>query len=214
MPDVLTDRKTGKQFILSADVPTGTVTPPTPRYTVTITGGYLDDDPAKTTASYEEGSTVTITATSPPSGKKFSHFTVEGGNNIDASPAIITVTRNLVITTVFVDLPDDSYLSGTWSPSSGTEGSSYTTFDSGKNTTPIGKIGNKDVYGMYFANDALGAWAWSDYTGSVAVWKIVDTDEAMWYDTDELTFTSDANTFDKTGSILAAVKHFYTKINN
>lgn len=122
--------------------------------------------------------------------------------------------RNLVITTVFVDLPDDSYLSGTWSPSSGTEGSSYTTFDSGKNTTPIGKIGNKDVYGMYFANDALGAWAWSDYTGSVAVWKIVDTDEAMWYDTDELTFTSDANTFDKTGSILAAVKHFYTKINN
>jgi hypothetical protein len=121
---------------------------------VTITGGYLDDDPAKTTASYEEGSTVTITATSPPSGKKFSHFTVEGGNNIDASPATITVTRNLVITTVFVDLPDDSYLSGTWSPSSGTEGSSYTTFDSGKNTTPIGKIGNKDVYGMYFANDA------------------------------------------------------------
>lgn len=52
MPDVLTDRKTGKQFILSADVPTGTVTPPTPRYTVTITG-----DPAKTSASYEEGST-------------------------------------------------------------------------------------------------------------------------------------------------------------
>lgn len=70
MPDVLTDCKTGKQFILGADVPTGTgtgtVTPPTPRYAVTITGGYLDDDPAKTTASYEEGSTVTITATSPP----------------------------------------------------------------------------------------------------------------------------------------------------
>lgn len=43
MPDILTDRKTGKQFILGADVPTGTVTPPTPRYTVTITGGYLDD---------------------------------------------------------------------------------------------------------------------------------------------------------------------------
>ena len=74
MPDILTDRKTGKQFILSADVPTGTVTPPTPRYTVTITGGYLDDDPAKTTASYEEGSTMTITATSPPSGKQFSYF--------------------------------------------------------------------------------------------------------------------------------------------
>lgn len=42
------------------------LTPPTPRYQVTITGGYLDDDPAKTSASYEEGSTVTITATTPP----------------------------------------------------------------------------------------------------------------------------------------------------
>jgi hypothetical protein len=76
MPDVLTDRKTGKQFILSADVPTGTVTPPTPRYTVTITGGYLDDNPSKTSGSYIEGSSVTITAT-PPAGKKFSHFVIE-----------------------------------------------------------------------------------------------------------------------------------------
>lgn len=36
------------------------LTPPTPRYQVTITGGYLDDDPAKTSASYEEGSTVAV----------------------------------------------------------------------------------------------------------------------------------------------------------
>ena len=52
------------------------LTPPTPRYQVTITGGYLDDDPAKTAGSYIEGSSVTITAT-PPAGKKFSHFVIE-----------------------------------------------------------------------------------------------------------------------------------------
>lgn len=103
MPDILTDRKTGKQFILSADVPTGTVTPPTPRYTVTITGGYLDDTPGKTTGSYEEDTVVTITATPPPSGKRFDHFVVEGGNNIDTTPATVTVTRNLSISVAYVD---------------------------------------------------------------------------------------------------------------
>lgn len=53
------------------------LTPPTPRYQVTITGGYLDDDPSKTAGSYLEGSSVTITA-APPAGKKFSHFVIEG----------------------------------------------------------------------------------------------------------------------------------------
>lgn len=78
------------------------LTPPTPRYQVTITGGYLDDDPAKTSASYEEGSTVTITAT-PPAGKKFSHFVIEGGSSVSSSPATIIVTRNMTVTAMFED---------------------------------------------------------------------------------------------------------------
>lgn len=77
--------------------------PPTPRYQVTIQGGYLDNDPAKTTASYEEGSTVTITATPPPSGKQFSHFVIEGGSSVSSSPATIIVTRNMTVTAMFED---------------------------------------------------------------------------------------------------------------
>lgn len=78
------------------------LTPPTPRCQVTITGGYLDDDPAKTAGSYIEGSSVTITAT-PPAGKQFSHFVIEGGSSISSSPATIIVTRNMTVTAMFDD---------------------------------------------------------------------------------------------------------------
>ena len=79
------------------------LTPPTPRYQVTITGGYLDDDPAKTAGSYLEGSSVTITADAPPAGKKFSHFVIEGGSSVSSSPATIIVTRNITVTAMFED---------------------------------------------------------------------------------------------------------------
>lgn len=79
------------------------LTPPTPRYQVTITGGYLDDDPAKTSGSYIEGSSVTITADAPPAGKKFSHFVIEGGSSVSSSPATIIVTRNMTVTAMFED---------------------------------------------------------------------------------------------------------------
>lgn len=78
------------------------LTPPTPRYQVTIIGGYLDDDPSKTSGSYIEGSSVTITAT-PPAGKQFSHFVIEGGSSVDTSPAAIIVTRNMTVTAMFDD---------------------------------------------------------------------------------------------------------------
>ena len=78
------------------------LTPPTPRYQVTITGGYLDDDPVKTSGSYLEGSSVTITAT-PPAGKQFSHFVIEGGSSVSSSPATIIVTRNMAVTAMFED---------------------------------------------------------------------------------------------------------------
>lgn len=77
--------------------------PPTPRYQVTITGGYLDDDPSKTSGSYIEGSSVTITADAPPVGKQFSHFVIEGGSSISSSPATIIVTRNMTVTAMFDD---------------------------------------------------------------------------------------------------------------
>lgn len=79
------------------------LTPPTPRYQVTITGGYLDDDPAKTAGSYLEGSSVTITADDPPAGKQFSHFVIEGGSSVSSSPATIIVTRNMTVTAMFED---------------------------------------------------------------------------------------------------------------
>lgn len=88
------------------------LTPPTPRYQVTIIGGYLDDDPAKTSASYEEGSTVTITATTP-AGKQFSHFVIEGGSSVSSSPATIIVTRNMTVTAMFEDAIDTGKLAGT-----------------------------------------------------------------------------------------------------
>lgn len=98
------------------------LTPPTPRYQVTITGGYLDDDSAKTSGSYLEGSSVTITADAPPAGKKFSHFVIEGGSSVDTSPATIIVTRNMSITTVFEDAIDTGKLAGTWRANSVTTG--------------------------------------------------------------------------------------------
>lgn len=103
MPDILTDRKTGKQFILSADVPTGTVTPPTPRYTVTITGGYINED-GVTRLTVDEGTTVTLIRDLPTSMQypRFDHFAVEGGSDITTPPYTITVTRNLSITGVYV----------------------------------------------------------------------------------------------------------------
>lgn len=97
------------------------LTPPTPRYQVTITGGYLDDDPSKTSASYEEGSTVTITAT-PPAGKQFSHFVIEGGSSVSSSPATIIVTRNMTVTAMFEDAIDTGKLAGTWRANSVTTG--------------------------------------------------------------------------------------------
>lgn len=77
--------------------------PLTPRYQVTITDGYLDDNPSKTSGSYIEGSSVTITADAPPAGKKFSHFVIEGGSSISSSPATIIVTRNMTVTAMFED---------------------------------------------------------------------------------------------------------------
>lgn len=97
------------------------LTPPTPRYQVTITGGYLDDDPSKTAGSYLEGSSVTITA-APPAGKKFSHFVIEGGSSVDTSPATIIVTRNMTVTAMFEDAIDTGKLAGTWRANSVTTG--------------------------------------------------------------------------------------------
>lgn len=68
------------------------LTPPTPRYQAA----------AKTAGSYLEGSSVTITAT-PPAGKQFSHFVIEGGSSVSSSPATIIVTRNMTVTAMFED---------------------------------------------------------------------------------------------------------------
>lgn len=101
MPDILTDA-TGRKFILGSPEPTQTlVTPPTPRYTVTITGGYINEV-GTTQLTVDEGTTVTLLSDFPtyPDGwyAAFVRFKVEGGTDITSYPATITVRRDLTIT--------------------------------------------------------------------------------------------------------------------
>lgn len=209
MPDILTDRKTGKQFILGADVPTGTVTPPTPRYTVTITGGYLDDDPAKTAGSYLEGSSVIITA-APPAGKQFSHFVIEGGSSVSSSPATIIVTRNMIITAMFEDAVDTGKLAGTWRANSVTTGGTEMRIP--MQSTWIAKCGYDQIYNFDFVDGKFKAQINSAGTHAIV---FVDTNTRERDRTEDIIFYdyADEQIAEYKEALLANMMQFYTKIN-
>lgn len=183
--------------------------PPTPRYQVTITGGYLDDDPAKTSASYEEGSTVTITAT-PPAGKKFSRFVIEGGSSVSSSPATIIVTRNMTVTAMFEDAIDTGKLAGTWRANSVTTGG--TEMHIPMQSKWIAKCGYYQIYNFDFVRGMFKAQ--TNSAGTYAI-VFVDTNTRKRDHTEDIIFYdyADEQIAKYKEALLANMMQFYTKIN-
>lgn len=184
------------------------LTPPTPRYQVTITGGYLDD-PDKTSGSYLEGSSVTITAT-PPAGKQFSHFVIEGGSSISFSPATIIVTRNMTVTAMFEDAIDTGKLAGTWQANSVTTGG--TEMHIPMQSKWIAKCGYDQIYNFDFVDGKFKAQI--NRTGTHAV-VFVDTNTRERDRTEDIIFYdyADEQIAEYKEALLANMMQFYTKIN-
>lgn len=182
--------------------------PPTPRYQVTITGGYLDDNPAKTSASYEEGSTVTITAT-PPAGKQFSHFVIEGGSSVSSSPATIIVTRNMAVTAMFEDAIDTGKLAGTWRANSVTTGG--TEMHIPMQSKWIAKCGYDQIYNFDFVRGEFKAQINSAGTYAIV---FVDTNTRERDRTEDIIFYdyADEQIAEYKEALLANMMQFYTKI--
>lgn len=185
------------------------LTPPTPRYQVTITGGYLDDDSAKTSGSYLEGSSVTITAT-PPAGKQFSHFVIEGGSSVDTSPATIIVTRNMTVTAMFEDAIDTGKLAGTWRANSVTTGG--TEMHIPMQSKWIAKCGYDQIYNFYFVGGEFKAQINRAGTNAVV---FVDTNRHKRDRTEDIIFYdyADEQIAEYKEALLANMMQFYTKIN-
>lgn len=184
------------------------LTPPTPRYQVTITGGYLDDDPAKTSASYEEGSTVTVTAT-PPAGKQFSHFVIEGGSSVSSSPAAIIVTRNMAVIAIFEDAIDTGKLAGTWRANSVTTGG--TEMHIPMQSKWIAKCGYDQIYNFDFVRGEFKAQ--TNSAGTYAI-VFVDTNTRERDRTEDIIFYdyADEQIAEYKEALLANMMQFYTKI--
>lgn len=185
------------------------LTPPTPRYQVTIIGGYLDDSPSKTSASYEEGSTVTITATLP-AGKKFSHFVIEGGSSVSSSPATIIVTRNMTVTAMFEDAIDTGKLAGTWRANSVTTGG--TEMHIPMQSKWIAKCGYDQIYNFDFVRGEFKAQINSAGTHAIV---FVDTNTRERDRTEDIIFYdyADEQIAEYKEALLANMMQFYTKIN-
>lgn len=183
--------------------------PPTPRYQVTITGGYLDDDPAKTSGSYLEGSSVTITAT-PPAGKQFSHFVIEGGSSVSSSPATIIATRNMTVTAMFEDAIDTGKLAGTWRANSVTTGGTEMRIP--MQSKWIAKCGYDQIYNFDFVNGKFTAQINS--AGTYAI-MFVDTNTRERDRTEDIIFYdyADEQIAEYKEALLANMMQFYTKIN-
>lgn len=183
--------------------------PPTPRYQVTITGGYLDDDPSKTAGSYLEGSSVTITA-APPAGKKFSHFVIEGGSFVDTSPATIIVTRNMTVTAMFEDAIATGKLAGTWRANSVTTGG--TKMHIPMQSKWIAKCGYDQIYNFDFADGRFKAQINSAGTHAIV---FVDTNTRKRDRTEDIIFYdyADEQIAEYKEALLANMMQFYTKIN-
>lgn len=185
------------------------LTPPTPRYQVTITGGYLDDDPSKTAGSYLEGSYVTITAV-PPAGKKFSHFVIEGGSSVSSSPATIIVTRNMSITAMFEDAIDTGKLAGTWRANSVTTGGIEMHVP--MQSKWIAKCGYDQIYNFDFVGGRFKAQINSAGTYAIV---FVDTNTRERDRTEDIIFYdyADEQIAKYKEALLANMMQFYTKIN-
>lgn len=182
------------------------LTPPTPRYQVTITGGYLDDDPSKTAGSYLEGSSVTITAAS----RQFSHFVIEGGSSIYTSPATIIVTRNMTVTAMFEDAIDTGKLAGTWRANSVTTGG--TEMHIPMQSKWIAKCGYDQIYNFDFVRGKFKAQINSAGTYAIV---FVDTNTRKRDRTEDIIFYdyADEQIAEYKEALLANMMQFYTKIN-
>lgn len=183
--------------------------PPTPRYQVTITGGYLDDNPSKTSGSYIEGSSVTITAP-PPAGKQFSHFVIEGGSSASSSPATIIVTRNMTVTAMFEDAIDTGKLAGTWRANSVTTGG--TEMHIPMQSKWIAKCGYDQIYNFDFVDGEFKAQINSAGTHAIV---FVDTNTQERDRTEDIIFYdyADEQIAEYKEALLANMMQFYTKIN-
>ena len=185
------------------------LTPPTPRYQVTVTGCYLDDNPSKTSGSYIEGSSVTITAT-PPAGKKFSHFVIEGGSSVSSNPATIIVTRNMTVTAMFEDAIDTGKLAGTWRANSVTTGG--TEMHIPMQSKWIAKCGYDQIYNFDFVRSKFKAQINSAGTHAIV---FVDTNTQKRDRTEDIIFYdyADEQIAEYKEALLANMMQFYTKIN-
>lgn len=181
------------------------LTPPTPRYQVTITGGYLDNDPSKTSGSYLEGSSVTITAT-PPAGQQFSHFVIEGGSSVSSSPA----TCNMTVTAMFEDAIDTGKLAGTWRANSVTTGG--TEMHIPMQSKWIAKCGYDQIYNFDFAYGKFKAQINSAGTHAIV---FVDTNTQKRDSTEDIIFYdyADEQIAEYKEALLANMMQFYIKIN-
>lgn len=176
---------------------------------ISLSGGYLDDNPSKTSGSYIEGSSVTITAT-PPAGKKFSHFVIEGGSSISSSPATIIVTRNMTVTAMFEDAIDTGKLAGTWRANSVTTGG--TEMHIPMQSKWIAKCGYNQIYNFYFVRGEFKAQINSAGTHAIV---FVDTNTRKRDCTEDIIFYdyADEQIAEYKEALLANMMQFYTKIN-
>ena len=174
-----------------------------------ITGGYLDDNPSKTSGSYIEGSSVTITAT-PPAGKKFSHFVIEGGSSVSSSPATIIVTRNMTVTAMFEDAIDTGKLAGTWRANSVTTGG--TEMHIPMQSKWIAKCGYDQIYNFDFVRGKFKAQINSAGTHAIV---FVDNNTRKRDRTEDIIFYdyADEQIAEYKEALLANMMQFYTKIN-
>lgn len=152
---------------------------------------------------------MTITAT-PPAGKWFSHFVIEGGSSVDTSPATIIVTRNMTVTAMFEDAIDTGKLAGTWRANSVTTGG--TEMHIPMQSKWIAKCGYNQIYNFYFVGGKFKAQISSAGTYAVV---FVDTNTRKRDCTEDIIFYdyADEQIAEYKEALLANMMQFYTKIN-
>lgn len=152
---------------------------------------------------------MTITAT-PPAGKKFSHFVIEGGSSVDTSPATIIVTRNMTVTAMFEDAIDTGKLAGTWRANSVTTGG--TKMHIPMQSKWIAKCGYDQIYNFDFVDGRFKAQINSAGTHAIV---FVDTNTRKRDRTEDIIFYdyADEQIAEYKEALLANMMQFYTKIN-
>lgn len=150
---------------------------------------------------------MTITAT-PPAGKQFSHFVIEGGSSVDTSPATIIVTRNMTVTAMFKDAIDTGKLTGTWRANSVTTGG--TEMHIPMQSKWIAKCGYDQIYNFDFVDGKFKAQINSAGTHAIV---FVDTNTHKRDRTEDIIFYdyADEQIAEYKEALLANMMQFYTR---